>query len=144
MDNSAHSILHPAAHDSPLPNFQLGLSRGTFMNAQRAYGWIPVLLATMGAIGLAAVARAGDADHDVPKEVVKFADLNLNSPAGASVLYRRIQRAAERVCGYTSDVRELSKSALLGSCKEQAIERAVDAVNSNVLTSLHKAGRKEK
>jgi UrcA family protein len=116
------------------------------MNAQRAYGSMLVLLATVGAIGWTAVARAGDADYDVPKQVVKFADLNLDSLMGASSLYRRIESAAERVCGAPLDVRELSIAVRFNSCKEQAIKRAVNAVNSSVLTSLHlaKTGRAEK
>jgi len=116
------------------------------MNAQRAYRWMPVLLATVGAIGWTAVARAGAADYDVPMQVVKYADLNLDSLAGASTLYRRIERAADWVCGSPLDVREFSISVRLRSCKEQAIERAVNAVNSTALTSLHlaKTGRAEK
>jgi UrcA family protein len=82
----------------------------------------------------------------VPKQVVRFADLNLDSLTGASTLYRRIEGAAERVCGGPRDVRELSIAVRFSSCKERAIERAVDAVNSSVLTSLHlaKTGRADK
>jgi UrcA family protein len=116
------------------------------MNAKGAYRLIPVLLATVGAIGWTAAARAGDVDYDVPKQVVKFADLNLGSLQGATALYHRIEKAAERVCGGPLDVRELSDAARLDSCKVQSIERAVDVVNSSVLTSLHlaKTGRTEK
>jgi UrcA family protein len=115
------------------------------MNAQRAYGWMPVLLATMGATGWTTVARAGAADYDVPKQVVNFADLNVNSLTGASTLYRRIEAAAERVCGGPLNGRELSIAVRFHSCKEQAIERAVNAVDSSVLTSLRlaKIGRAE-
>ena len=66
------------------------------MNAKGAYRWMPVLLAITGAIGWTAVARAGDTDYDVPKQLVTFADLNLNSLEGASSLYRRIEQAAVR------------------------------------------------
>jgi UrcA family protein len=116
------------------------------MNAKSAYKWMPVLLAVTGAIGWTAVARAGDAGYDVPQQVVRFADLNLNSMEGASTLYRRIEQAAERVCGGPLDIRELSVAARLTSCKVQSVERAVGAVNSTVLTSLHlaKTGRTEK
>jgi UrcA family protein len=116
------------------------------MNAKGAYKWMPVLLAIVGAIGWTAGARAGDAAYDVPKQVVKYADLNLNSLEGASILYRRIEQAAERVCGGPLDMRELSAAVRLSSCKVHSIERAVDAVNSTVLTSVHlaKTGRTEK
>jgi UrcA family protein len=116
------------------------------MNAKGAYRWMPVLLAITGAIGWTAVARAGDTDYDVPKQLVTFADLNLNSLEGASSLYRRIEQAADRVCGGPVDMRELSVAARINSCKVRSVERAVDAVNSTVLTSLHlaKTGRTEK
>jgi UrcA family protein len=116
------------------------------MNAQRAYGWIPVLLTAVGAIGCTSVVRADNADYEVPKQVVSFADLNVDSMAGASTLYRRIERAAERVCGGPLDIRELSAAARLNSCKQQAVERAVNSANLAVLTSLHmaKTGRSER
>jgi UrcA family protein len=109
------------------------------MNTQKAYRWMPVLLAMMGAMGWSAVARAGDADYDVPKQVVNYADLNLDSMVGAATLYRRIGRAAEQVCGGAVDVREITRAVSFGSCKAQAIARAVHAVNSSALTSLHSA-----
>jgi UrcA family protein len=116
------------------------------MNAQRAYGWMPVLVATMVAIGWTTAARAGAADYDVPEQVVNFADLDLNSSMGASTLYRRIEAAAERVCGGAPNGRELSIAARFSSCKEQAIARAVNVVNSSFLTSLYlaKTGRADK
>lgn len=105
------------------------------MNTQRAFG--RPLLATVCAIGLCAGARASDQNYDVPRQVVKYADLNLNSLAGVSMLYRRIRQAAVRVCGDPADARELSKWARLRTCNEQAVARAVDAVNSSALTSFH-------
>jgi UrcA family protein len=98
-----------------------------------------VSLATVGAIGLTAAAYAADADYDIPKQVVKFGDLNVSSSAGAATLYRRIQRAAERVCGGPLDVRELSIAVRSKACIAQAIERAVKDVHTPALTSLHLA-----
>jgi UrcA family protein len=116
------------------------------MNTRKAYGWMPVLLATVIAIGSSAVTRAGDAGYEVPKQLVKFADLNLDTMAGAAALYRRIESAAERVCGGPIDTRDLAILGRFSSCKEQAIGRAVNTVNSTGLTSLHlaKTGRAEK
>jgi len=116
------------------------------MNTQRAYTWMPVLLAAAGVIGWTAAAHAGDGDDDIPRQVVKFADLNLDSTAGASTLFRRIESAAERVCGDPRGTRELFTENRLKTCKGQAIERAVDTVNSALLTSLYlaKTGRAEK
>jgi len=109
------------------------------MNEQRAYGSIFVLLTAVGAIGWTEVVRADNSEYEVPKQVVSYADLNMDSMAGASALYHRIRRAAERVCGGPVDERELSTAARLRFCKEQAVERAVDSINSAVLSSLHRA-----
>ena len=37
---------------------------------------------------------------DVPQVHVKYADLNLNTPAGAATLLQRIRYAADRVCDF--------------------------------------------
>jgi UrcA family protein len=115
------------------------------MNTPRPFRLIGLLLAAAAAAGLSGLAHAGDTDNDVPKQVVKFADLNVNSPAGAAALYRRIQRAAQQVCRDPLDIRELSMAVRAKSCNAEAIERAVKAVNAQMLTSLHlaKTGRTE-
>jgi UrcA family protein len=116
------------------------------MNAQRAYGWILVFMTAVGTMGWATMVRADNAEYEVPKQVVRFADLDIDSLLGASALYRRIERAAERVCGAPGDIRDLPNAMRLDSCKQQAVERAVNSVNSIVLTSLHlgKTGRSDK
>jgi UrcA family protein len=109
-------------------------------------GTMLVLLAAVGACGWTVAAHAGDADYDVPKQVVRFADLNLDSMMGASSLYHRIESAAERVCGGSLGTRELSRAVPFDFCKAQAIGRAIDSVQSTVLTSIYlaKTGRAEK
>ena len=44
------------------------------------------------------VASTAYADGQVRSEIVKFADLNVGTPAGAEALYGRIHAAARRVC----------------------------------------------
>lgn len=116
------------------------------MNPKRTRRSMLVVLAAVSAAGWAVVAHANDADYDVPTQVVKFADLNLDSTVGASSLYRRIESAADRVCGGPRSTRELSRAVPFDACKVQAIGRAVDAVNSRGLTSLYlaKTGKAEK
>jgi UrcA family protein len=68
--------------------------------------------------------------------VVKFADLNLQSPAGAEELYRRIQRAATKVCWEPTDPHVLS-SRDRRDCVERAVAKAVGDVNNGYLTALY-------
>jgi UrcA family protein len=146
MDDFADSIRYPARDHSPAKFISSKSNQETEMNTQRVYRWMPVLLAAVSAVGWTAAAQASDADHDIPRQVVKFADLNLDSVAGASTLYRRIESAAELVCDDPSGGRGLSAVISLNTCKAQAIGRAVDSVNSVVLTSLYlaKTGRADK
>ena len=89
-------------------------------------------------------AQAGEPDNAVPHKVVSFKDLNLNSPEGAAVLYKRIKSAAYDVCG-GPDRYDLSQFKV-EICVRDAVSRAVVQVNNPMLTSLHesKTGKTEK
>jgi UrcA family protein len=91
----------------------------------------PTALFLCGAIavcGLLATARAAD------KETVRYADLNISTPAGAKVLYGRIERAAHRVCGTPyPDFLNFRQETI---CVDKAIDNAVKAVNSPALSAL--------
>lgn len=94
-------------------------------------------LATLASLGwsattLAAPIRASEA----ATRVVRFKDLDLSTAVGAETLYERITAAARIVCRsapYTQ-ARE---------CRARAVEDAVSAVGSPLLSSLHRstAGR---
>ena len=89
----------------------------------------------IAALTLYAVSAAGFAatpPDDVRRQVVKFADLDLTRPAGAQVLYYRIQYAARNVCP-TYD--RFSNR----DCIKQAIARAVAHVGAPQLTTRHQA-----
>jgi UrcA family protein len=85
---------------------------------------------------LFAVLAAGAQAADVPQVHVKYADLNLNTAAGATVLYRRIRGAADQVCGVSSD-RDLARVTQAKACAAHAVADAVAAVNAPILTSIY-------
>jgi len=60
---------------------------------------------------------------------VSYADLNLASEAGASVLEKRISLAARIVCEI-EDSRELSLAEATNACRSDAIEGAQPAFNA--------------
>ena len=105
-----------------------------------------VLSGGLCAFGLAALCVAGlpsahadGKDHQYVEgrsDVVKFGDLNLQSPAGAEELYRRIQRAATKVCWEPTDPHVLS-SRDRRDCVERAVAKAVGDVNNGYLTALY-------
>jgi UrcA family protein len=95
-------------------------------------------VAYSSALLLASVLTASNAQADEPlrSETVKFQDLNVNTPAGVEVLYRRIHSAARRVCEPPSGWPQLVGSA---ACTRDAEARAVAKVNLPSLTAYYQA-----
>jgi UrcA family protein len=102
------------------------------------------MLAAVCAMLLVDTAQAEDKTYS-EQRVVRIADLNLNDSDGVEALYRRIQGAANVVCGWPGPVApewwHLSKA-----CTDQAIAQAITAVGNPALTSRYLAskGRTEK
>jgi UrcA family protein len=84
------------------------------------------------------VGSAFAATPEVQTEVVKFPDLDIQSPAGIGKLYGRIHAAAERVCGVNID-RDLGVSQQAKVCTAQAEARAVQAVNNAAFTAYYES-----
>jgi UrcA family protein len=83
-------------------------------------------------VGSATSLAAPSADSEVVTKVVRFKDLDLATGAGAEMLYERIAGAARIVCrgaAYT-EVR---------ACRARAVEDAVRAVGSPLLSSIHRS-----
>jgi UrcA family protein len=83
-----------------------------------------------------AAANAGDA---LPSLTVRYGDLNLSSPQGASTLYKRILIAARTVCPSDDSDRELRPISSRPSCTDEAVARAVRQVNNSSLSAFYSA-----
>ena len=95
-----------------------------------------VVLAALSATMLVGVTQAAAPGDNFPRQAVTFKDLSLNSNAGIQVLYKRIQGAANQVCG-KADIRDLQGMSVQKACVERAISGAVAAVNSPTLTRVY-------
>jgi UrcA family protein len=73
-------------------------------------------------------AQAGDSRS----ETVKFADLNLGSPAGVEALYGRIHAAAWRVCQQPA-----GEQVAVGRCIRKTESEAIVRVNNPLLTAFY-------
>jgi UrcA family protein len=104
-------------------------------NTKNAVRMTVVAIAAMSAAVLAGVTHAAETGDTLPNQVVVFKDLNLNSNAGVQVLYRRIQGAADQVCGKV-DTRDLRGMSARKVCVERAIANAVATVDSRMLTTV--------
>ena len=77
---------------------------------------------------------------DSASVVVRFNDLNVASASGAEALYDRLHKAAWRAC---RDVTPSGAPGLLSrvSCARDALDSAVQKVNTPLLTALHEGKR---
>lgn len=90
-----------------------------------------------GAASMNALGAASAADTP-PTRRVSYADLDISKPTGAKVLYRRIDAAAHQVCVFDSR-KDLGVAQRQRACIKQAVDNAVNQVNSAALTELHAA-----
>jgi UrcA family protein len=91
-----------------------------------------VFVAAALVAGFGAAAQAAD----LPQVHVNYADLNVNTAAGATILYQRIRHAADQVCP-TFIERDLNSETAAKACKARAIGEAVAAVNAPALTQVY-------
>lgn len=90
------------------------------------------------ALALCTCAVAYGAEPKVKSQAVSYADLDLSKPAGAQTLYKRIQKAARRVCGPVDNYTFITPAKAFRQCYEQSIAEAVAQVDRPSLTALHK------
>ncbi len=84
------------------------------------------------------VVRAHSADAVARSQTVSYADLDLGHQAGARALLQRISGAAKLVC--SPEPRELRDAPPYKACLRQAVDQAVDEVNSPRVSALHHSG----
>jgi UrcA family protein len=100
-----------------------------------------VVMASVAAVYVAFAVGAAHADEswvNAPQRTVHYADLNLNTQAGISVLYRRIRNAADQVCGDVHSKR-LVEAREAKACVAHAIQVSVQSVNNARLTNEYNA-----
>ena len=85
-------------------------------------------------LGCVLVASNAYADDQVRSETVKFADLNVNTQAGAETLYGRIHAAARRVCDQPGN---WMLGAGTSACVTKAEGEAIGKVSLPLLTAYY-------
>ena len=81
-------------------------------------------------------AQSAEPAAEIPSVTVRYADLNLNTPAGVEVLYARLRAAARDVCN-VGERRPLNEAIAAKACYRRTLAAVVDGVPS--LSSLHRA-----
>jgi UrcA family protein len=94
------------------------------------------LLMVAGATGAMGAGAAGAAQpaSDVPQVAVRFDPASLRTDEGAKVVYRRLEQAAERVCGNFSNGRLVPQAIL--DCRQKAVSDAVAQIHDTRLAAV--------
>jgi len=104
------------------------------MNTQTHIAKNPMRIG-VAVVALLAAFTGGAYAQEAPQLHVKYADLNVNTTAGANVLYRRIRAAAQQVCG-EPDRRDLAGAAQADACIARALAETVAKVDAPALTNV--------
>ncbi len=99
----------------------------------------------IGKVGVLAIALSAGVAHADLREAeaavaVSYAELDLSKPAGAQMLYDRLQRAAAKVCGVnqrSATVFYAASAAQKRSCYQDALSRAVAQVDAPLVQAQH-------
>jgi UrcA family protein len=90
---------------------------------------------TLLTMSLFASARADDG-QDARSVTLQYLSRDLDTPQGASILYRRIRAAATSVCS-PLESRALERKVLWDQCFNNAVANAVAAVHNQQLSAYH-------
>lgn len=110
---------------------------------QKISGILTVALAGAVAIWLIAIATETATAQNAPgvtepAERVAYADLDLNTTAGARTLLHRIDLAARRICGPTSHSPLEPRAASLNRrCVNEAVDMSVARIDAPLLAAVH-------
>lgn len=99
-----------------------------------------ILTATLGALsnaGLAAPSATPSAADSPPQLLVRYADLDLGRPTGASILFHRLQSAAKIVCS-PLESRDPARTAMFKRCVSDAMARAVTQVDRPAFSAYYR------
>ncbi len=94
------------------------------------------IFAACAAAGMSLMCIFGVASAFVPKETVKFQDLNVDSIAGVSALYQRLHAAAQHVC-YAEWDTDPVKVQRAETCAKEAEARAARQLHVAGLTAYY-------
>ena len=101
-------------------------------------------LAIVGLIATAqpVAARMSESSNDSVSVTVRYADLNLNTEAGAKVMLRRIRSSAEDICGPApSMIEKWSLGRAYSDCVTPIVDHAVAQIDSPLVTALNDGSR---
>lgn len=100
---------------------------------------ITLALAALALSGAVALPAAAGAIEQTEQKTVSVAGIDMNTEAGAKIVYKRIEKAAERVCGVSEGRMSLKQAQPAKACAASAVDAAVKALNVDAVTTIHTA-----
>ena len=88
------------------------------------------------AAAVLAPAAAAQSPFQTGSITVSHADLDLSARAGAQTLLKRMQTAANRICGQRPSPRQIAATVRHTACTSSAMKSAVEALNIPTVTAL--------
>ena len=96
-------------------------------------------------VAVAAFASVASQANDAPQIKVSYAKVNLSSPQGAALLYKRLTYAAKEVCPDPAfESRTFLNEQATQDCRTHAVEGAVISINSPQLTAVFEQQTEQK
>ena len=105
------------------------------MRPPHSFGILSSLI-LLGTTALSSTAALAASPPTVATRSVNYVQADLNDPASAAALYKRIQRAARLVCEQPF-AREVDHYAEFKTCYDRAVDAAVANVDATALTAVH-------
>jgi UrcA family protein len=94
-------------------------------------------LGTVSHVGLAAQTAPTPASDSPKQMLIRYADLDLARPEGASVLFHRLRNAAKIVCS-PFESRDPARLVMFQNCVSDAMARAVTQVDRPGLSAYYR------
>ncbi len=82
--------------------------------------------------------RAPGSAHETKSKHVRYTDVDISTSHGAETLVRRIKNASEMVCGPHKGKMSLKERTDYKQCMKEAMDDAVQSVNSPTVTDAYK------
>lgn len=116
-----------------IPGRSLMVGRSSLFRAKAIYATTVIAVA---AIGLSGTTFAQSSNTEMSVQI-KTAHLDTSSKDGAEVLYRKIKRAAGKICGDSSSRLPLGLARKMRACKKEVVEKAVYKADMPMLIAVH-------
>jgi UrcA family protein len=105
--------------------------------------------ATVAAVALTTLmlvtadARAAESIELAPSVQVQYAPEELDTDKGAANVYRKLKKAARRLCGIDGGFLNLHEKTAAQKCVDETLATAVRKIDRPMLTSLHASRSRE-